>query len=62
MNPLGLFQLVQVALEAVARAVNPKLRKQEKKRAVAFGFAYVGILLGGIVIVVLTVRALYFQK
>ena len=62
MNPLGIFQLALVALEGVAYAVNPKLRKQEKRRAVGFGLAYVAILLGGIVLVILTVRSLYFQK
>jgi hypothetical protein len=62
MNPLGAFQLVVIALEGVAYAVNPKLRKQEKKRAVGFGLAYVAILVGGIVLVILTVRSLYFEK
>ena len=61
-NPLGIFQLVLVALEGIACAVNPKLRRQEKGRAAGFGLAYVTILLGGIVLVILTVRALYFQK
>jgi hypothetical protein len=62
MNPLGIFQLVLVALEGIAYAVSPKLRKQEKKSAVAFGLVYVAILLGGIIIVVMVVRSLYFQK
>jgi hypothetical protein len=62
MNPLGIFQSVLVALEGLAYAVNPKLRKQEKRRAVGFGLAYVAILLGGIVVVAMTVRSLYFQK
>ena len=62
MNPLGVFQLVLVALEGVAYAVNPKLKKQEKGRAVGFGLAYIGVLVGGIVIVILTVRSLYFHK
>jgi hypothetical protein len=61
MNPLGLFDAMLVALEGVAYAVNPKLRKQTKKSAVAFGLFYVAFLLGGIIILVMVVRSLYFQ-
>jgi len=59
-NPLGIFQLVLVALEGVAHAVNPRLRKQEKKSAVAFGLAYAAILTGCIIILAMVVRSLYF--
>jgi hypothetical protein len=62
MNPLGLFQLVFVALEGVAYALNPKLRKKEKKRAIGFGLFYFGFLLLGIVLAIVVVRSLYFQK
>lgn len=62
MNPLGIFQLALVALEGTAYALNPKLRKQEKKKAVGFGLFYIGFLLAGIVIVILVVRSLYSQK
>jgi hypothetical protein len=62
MIPLGMFQLVLVALEAVACAVNPKLRNQEKGRAIGFGLAYVTILLSGIALVIWTLWSLYFRK
>ncbi len=62
MNSLGIFQLALKALEGVACALNPRLRKQEKKRAVGFGLLYVGFLIGGAVIVVMVLRSLYFQK
>jgi hypothetical protein len=62
MNPLGILQLGLVALEGVAYALNPKLRKQEKGRAWASGLAYIGILLGGLAIIIFTVWSLYFQK
>ena len=60
LNPLGIFQLVMVALEGVAYAVNPKLREQDKKNAVGFGLLYVAVLVGGMVMIVLVVRSLYF--
>jgi len=62
MDPLGIFQLALVALEGVAYALNPKLRKQEKRPAWVSGLAYIGILLGGLVIIIITLRSLYFQK
>ena len=62
MNPLGIFQLVFVALEGVAYALNPKLRKEEKKKAVGFGLFYVGFLLVGIALVIVVVRSLYFRR
>jgi len=61
MNPLGIFQLVIVALEGVAYAVNPKLKQQGKKSAVGFGLSYVAFLVGGIVVIILVVRSLYFE-
>jgi hypothetical protein len=61
LNPLGIFQLVMVALEGVAYAVNPKLREQDKKNAVGFGLVYVVFLVGGMVMIVLVVRSLYFH-
>jgi hypothetical protein len=62
MNPFGVLQLALVALEGVAYAVNPKLKKEAKRRAVGFGIAYVLILLGGVLVLVLAVRSLYSQK
>ena len=62
MNPLGIGQLIVLALEGIACAVNPKLRKQTRKETVAFGLFYVAFLIGGIILVVVTVRSLYFQK
>jgi hypothetical protein len=62
MNPFGIVQLALTALEGVAYAVNPKLRRETKKSAVGFGVAYIGILIVGLVIVVVVVQSLYFQK
>jgi hypothetical protein len=62
MNPLGIFQLALVALQGVAYALNPKLRKREKKSAIAFGIFYVAFLLAGIATLILYARSLYFQK
>jgi hypothetical protein len=62
MNPLGIFQLVFVALEGVAYALNPKLRKEERKRAVGFGLFYICFLLVGIALVIVVVRSLYFRR
>ncbi|HZR16433.1 MAG TPA: hypothetical protein VFE51_03830 [Verrucomicrobiae bacterium] len=62
MNPLGVFQLVFVALEGIAYALNPKLRKEGKKKAVGFGLLYIGFLLAGIVLLVVVVRSLYFRQ
>ena len=63
MNPLGIFQLVSVALEGVAHVINPKLRKQDKKKnAFAFGLVYIAILLGGVLIILAVLRSLYIQK
>jgi hypothetical protein len=62
MNLLGIIQLVMVALEGVAYAVNPKLQQQGKRRAVGFEVFYVSFLVGGAVIVILVVRSLYFNK
>ena len=62
MNPFGMFQLVFVALEGIAYALNPKLRKKGKKRAVGFDLFYIGFLLAGIVLVVVVVRSLYFRQ
>lgn len=61
MNPLGVFQLAIVAMEAIAYAVNPKLRKRQKKDAVLFGFVYFAVLLGGICLVAATIWSLYFR-
>ncbi len=62
MNLFGIFELMLATLEGVACAVNPKLRKQPKKSGVAFGLVYVAFLVGGIMILVMIVRSLYFQK
>ncbi|HZR17498.1 MAG TPA: hypothetical protein VFE51_09240 [Verrucomicrobiae bacterium] len=62
MNPFGMFQLVFVALEGVACALNPKLRREKKKKAVGFGLFYIGFLLAGIALVVVVVRSLYFRQ
>jgi hypothetical protein len=62
MNPFGFGQLVLLALEGVARAVNPKLRRQDRRETLAFGLFYVAFLVGGILFVVVLVRALYFKK
>lgn len=62
MNPLGIVQLASVAIEGVACALNPNLRKQAKKRAIGFGLMYFGFLIGGVATVILIVRSLYFQK
>jgi hypothetical protein len=62
MNPLAIFQVVSVALEGVACALNPKLRQQEKKKAIGFGIFYIGFLLVGVALVIGVVRSLYFHK
>ena len=61
-DPLGVSRLLLLAVEGLACALNPKLRKRERRRAVGFGLLYAGILLGGIVLIVRAVWQLYFQK
>lgn len=60
--PLGFLQLVLVALEGVACALNPKLRREDRRSKVWFGIMYFSFLLVGLVIVVMVVRSLYIQK
>jgi hypothetical protein len=62
MIPLGFLQLVLVAIEGVACALNPKLRRENRRDKVWFGVMYLGILLGGLIILIMVVRELYFQK
>ena len=62
MNPLGISRLLFLALEGLACTLNPKLRKRQKRRAGGFGLVYAGVLLGGIVLIVLAVRQVYFRK
>lgn len=62
MNPLGIVQLALVALEGAACALNPKLRRQNRKKAVGFGLFYLAFLLAGLALVFMVVRSLYFQK
>jgi hypothetical protein len=61
MNPLGIFELVFVALEGVAHAFNPKLKRKTKKDTVGFALLYIAILVGGIAITVIVIRDLYFK-
>lgn len=62
MNPLAIVQVALVALEGVACALNPNLRKGTRKQAVRFGLFYIGFLLTGVGIIIMVVRSLYFQK
>ena len=63
MMPFGAFRLVVLALEGLAYALNPKLRKQESKKNVALsGLAYIACLLVGVGLIVMVVWELYFRK
>jgi hypothetical protein len=62
MNPLGIVQLALVAAEGVACALHPKLRKENRKKAVGFGLFYLAFLLLGLGLIIMLVRSLYFQK
>jgi hypothetical protein len=62
MNSFGIGQLVLLALEGIACAVNPELRKQGRRETLAFGLFYVAFLVGGIIFLVVLVRSLYFKK
>lgn len=62
MNPLGIVQMVVAAMEGLAQALNPKLRKTEKSGRWKFWLAYTAILLCGVFVIILTVRSLYFSK
>ena len=59
---IGVVQLVVVALEGIACALNPKLRKESRKITVAFGLFYIGFFVVGIVVLIMVVRSLYFRK
>lgn len=62
MNPLAIAQFALVALEGVACALNPKLRKGTRKQAVGFGLFYIGFLLTGVGSLITVVHSLYLQK
>ncbi len=62
MNPLGIFDVVSVAIECVAEAFGRKPRKEAKRERVWFGVLYGLFLLAGLATVVWIVRSLYFAK
>jgi hypothetical protein len=60
-NPFGIVQLMSIALEGAARALNPKRERQTRKAAIGFALLYVAILAGGIAILITVIRDLYFK-
>ncbi len=62
MHSRDIVQILLLAVEEVACAFNPRLRKRNRKKTVGFVLFYVGFLLGRLALVFMVVRWLYFQK